>query len=40
MLGFDHIVVNTDWTEVVDEAEELREYPCPIPEKPQISPSF
>jgi hypothetical protein len=39
-LGFEQIVVNTDWTEIQDEAEQLLELPHPIPMKPQISPSF
>jgi len=39
-LGFEQIVVNTDWTEMIDEAEHLYELPHPIPMKPEICPSF
>ena len=39
-LGFEQIVVNTDWTEMIDEAEQLHEPPHPIPMKPEICPSF
>ena len=39
-LGFEQIVVNTDWTEMIDEAEQLYELPHPIPMKPEICPSF
>lgn len=39
-LGFEQIIVNTDWTEMIDEAEHLYELPHPIPMKPEICPSF
>ena len=39
-LGFEQIVVNTDWTEMIEEAEQLYELPHPIPMKPEICPSF
>lgn len=37
---YGHYVVNTEWTELEDEAEQLRELPHPFPLRPEISPSF
>ena len=40
-MGYGQTVVQTEWTEDgVEEAEELLELPHPIPERPEISPSF
>ena len=33
-------MVNTEWTEEAIETEQLLELPHPIPERPEISPSF
>ena len=38
--GLDHYVVATDWNDVAEETEQLLELPHPIPQKPEISPSF
>ena len=39
-VGYEQIAVNTEWTEEVIETEQLMELPHPIPERPEISPSF
>lgn len=39
-LGYEQVAVHTEWTEEALETEQLLELPHPIPERPEISPSF
>lgn len=39
--SYEQVVVNTEWTEgEAEETVQLMELPHPIPERPEISPSF
>lgn len=39
LICLGQFVVNTEWTESVDEAEELMELPHPVPVRPEASPA-
>jgi hypothetical protein len=39
LIGLGQFVINTEWTESVDEAEELMELPHPVPVRPEASPA-